>query len=93
MAPQLPTLDESGLPGFKVNAWYGVMAPAGTPKAIIEQVNAALLRNLNAPGMKQRLANQGMVAVGSTPDELAVVVREELQVWSRVIKESGAKID
>lgn len=93
MAPQLPTLDESGLPGFKVNAWYGVMAPAGTPKAIIEQVNAALLRNLNAPGMKQRLANQGMVAVGSTPDELALVVREELQVWSRVIKESGAKID
>ena len=93
MAPQLPTLDESGLPGFKVNAWYGVMAPAGTPKAIVEQVNAALLRNLNAPGMKQRLANQGMVAVGSTPDELALVVREELQVWSRVIKESGAKID
>lgn len=93
MAPNLPTLDESGLPGFRVNAWYGVMAPAGTPRTIIEQLNGALVRNLNAPGMKPRLANQGMVAVGSTPDELATVIRDELQVWSRVIKESGAKID
>ena len=93
MAPELPTLAESGLPGFKVNGWYGVMAPAGTPKPIIDQLNSALLKNLNAPGMKQRLTNQGMVAVGSTPQELAAVIREELQVWSKVIKESGAKID
>jgi tripartite-type tricarboxylate transporter receptor subunit TctC len=93
MAPDLPTLHESGLPGFRVNAWYGVMTPAGTPKAIIELLNAALIRSLNAPGTKQRLANQGMVAVGSTPEELAAVIREELQVWSKVIRESGAKID
>ena len=93
MAPNLPTLNESGLPGFRVNAWYGVMAPAGTPKAIIEQLNTALLKSLNAPGMKLRLANQGMVAVGSTPEELATVIREELRVWSKVIRESGAKID
>ncbi|MBC7782063.1 MAG: tripartite tricarboxylate transporter substrate binding protein [Proteobacteria bacterium] len=93
MAPDLPTLDEAGLPGFSVNTWYGVMAPAGTPKPVIAQLNGALLKAINAPGIRQKLTDQGLVAVGTTPEEFAALIQEELRVWAKVIKQSGARVD
>ncbi len=93
MAPEVPTLDEAGLPGFSSSTWYGVMAPAATPRPIIDQLNAALLKSLNAPGMRQKVAEQGLTPVGSTPEAFAATLQDEIRTWTKVIRQSGARVD
>lgn len=93
LAPDLPTLDESGLRGFSSNTWYGVMAPAGTPRPIIQHLNAALLKALDAPGMRRKISEQGLVPGGGSPEAFAATLQEEIRTWAKVIKQSGARID
>ena len=91
--PDVPTMIESGLPGFEATSWYCVVAPAGTPKAIIDRLNAEIVKALNTPEMRQRLADDGAEVESSTPAELARFVHTEIAKWAKAVKDSGARID
>ena len=91
--PDVPTMIESGLPGFEATSWYCVVAPAGTPKAIIDRLNAEIVKALNTPEMRQRLADDGAEVESSTPAELARFVHSEIAKWAKAAKDSGARID
>jgi tripartite-type tricarboxylate transporter receptor subunit TctC len=91
--PDLPTVAEAGVPGFELTSWYGVLAPAKTPRAIITSVHDEIVRGLSAPDIKARLANDGNEAVGSAPEEFAAYIAAEIPKWARVIKRSGARME
>ena len=91
--PDVPTLAESGMAGFEVGAWQGVMVPAATPKPIVERLNAAILKSLQNPDLKAKLAVQGAEPLGSTPAEYGAYVKKELARWGQVVKASGVTID
>jgi tripartite-type tricarboxylate transporter receptor subunit TctC len=92
-APELPTINESGVPGYEANAWFATFVAAGTPAAFVERLNAAIVRIVNAPEVRDRLAAQGAEPLTSTPEELGRYTRAEMQRWQRVIRESGARAD
>jgi tripartite-type tricarboxylate transporter receptor subunit TctC len=92
-APDIPTIAESGLPGFEVSAWDGIFAPAGTSPAVVERLNAAIRAALADPKVREALVARGAQPVASTPDELARHVAAESEKWARVVRQSGAKID
>ena len=93
LAPELPTMAESGLPGFELSTWFAFFAPAGTPRAIVDKISGDMRRVLAQPDMQQRLAAIGVDIKASTPDELAAFQRVELAKWGKIIKDSGAKVD
>ncbi|MDH4293104.1 MAG: tripartite tricarboxylate transporter substrate binding protein [Betaproteobacteria bacterium] len=86
--PDVPTVAESGVPGFEYATWYGVLAPSGTPRPIIDKVNKAMVATLSAPEMKERYARQGMDATPGTPAEFVKLLREETDKWARVVREA-----
>jgi tripartite-type tricarboxylate transporter receptor subunit TctC len=89
--PEVPTIAESGFPGFEATAWYGVLAPARTPKTIVTRLHDEIVRGLALPDVKERLNNVGFELVGGTPDEFAVFIKSEITKWAKVVKASGAK--
>jgi tripartite-type tricarboxylate transporter receptor subunit TctC len=91
--PDVPTLAESGMPGFEVGAWQGVMVPAGTPKAVVDRLNAEINKALQSPDVKGKLAVQGAEPLGSTPAEYGSYVKKELARWAGVVKASGVTIE
>jgi tripartite-type tricarboxylate transporter receptor subunit TctC len=91
--PDVPTLDEQGLKGFETATWYGVAAPAGTPKEIIAKLNAEIVRIIKLPEVRQDLASEGAEFVGDTPDEVTAFVRKEVDKWAKVVKQSGLKAE
>jgi len=93
MLPELPTISEAGLRGFDVATWFGVLAPAGTPPEIVSKLNAEIVRILNTPAMKERLAALGAEPVGNKPEEFAAFIKAEIPKYARVIKASGARAD
>lgn len=93
LMPELPTIAEAGLKGFEVNNWYGVFAPAGTPKEIITRLNAEIVKILAMPDVKKRLLDLGIVATSSSSDQFAAYVQAETRKWAKVIKEAGIKAD
>ena len=92
-SPEIPTLDESGVPGFDLAATDGVYAPAGTPKAIVDKLNAAFRQALEDPQVRENLAGRGAFGVPGTPDDLAKHVAREYPMWVKLVKDSGAKVD
>ena len=92
LAPELPTLAET-IPGLYANAWYGLFAPAGTPREIVAKLHAEVSKLMEAADMKERLAGLGVEAAPSTPEQLASLLRDDLGRWSKIVKESGARID
>jgi len=90
--PDLPLIADTGLPGFQSSSWYGVLAPAGTPRNIVMTLNGAIVKSLGTTEMKEFLAKQGLVAVGNTPDQFAALIKSELPKWAKVVKESGATL-
>jgi len=91
LAPELPTIAESGLPGYEMSGWFGTVAPAGTPAAVIAVLNREYVRALHVPEVRERLEGYGFEVVGNTPEEFASRMRSESQRLARVIRESGAK--
>jgi len=91
--PELPTIAESGLPGFDVSTWFGVFAPAGTPRPVVAKLNRELTAILGLPEVRDRLATLGAEPAPNTPEEFAAFVRAELAKYGKVVKASGAKVD
>lgn len=91
-APDIPTVTESGLPGYDVTLWYGVWGPRGLPKEVSRRWHTELEKVLKTPDMKGRLAAEGLEAVGSTPDEFRVHLKQEVAKWAKVIKDANVKI-
>ena len=87
--PDLPTVAESGLPDFDVGLWIGLMAPAGTPKDIVDRLHAETVRALKDPQVAERLAEQGLEPLGTTPAEAAATIKSDLAKWGRIFKEAG----
>jgi tripartite-type tricarboxylate transporter receptor subunit TctC len=91
--PELPTVAESGLPGYEVINWYGVLLPARTPKDIVGKLDGEIRRIMSLPEVKERLAGQGAETLTSTPQEFGAFIKSETAKWAKVVKFSGAKID
>jgi tripartite-type tricarboxylate transporter receptor subunit TctC len=91
--PEVPTLIESGVPGYEVNLWSGVIAPAGLPRPILERLNKAINAAIVAPDTKARFEQLGSEGGGGTPEEFAELIRRDSGKWADVVKRSGAKID
>lgn len=89
--PELPTIAESGFPGFDVTPWYGIVAPAKTPSAIVRLLNTEIGKVLQFPDVQANFASQGLEATGSTPERFRTVMAEETKLWARVIKDAGIK--
>lgn len=89
----LPTVGESGVPGFEVTAWYAVYAPARTPRNVVDTLSKAIARGLGSGEAREKLASLNAVTIGSTPEELTVHMRSELARWSKVIKTAGVKAE
>jgi tripartite-type tricarboxylate transporter receptor subunit TctC len=91
--PELPTLNEAGLPGYESVAWWGMLAPAATPKAIVTKLNGAVVKSLNADETKERLAREGAEVAATSPAQFGEFLRRETQKWARVVKASGMKVE
>ncbi len=91
--PDAPTIAESGYKGFEASTWYGLLAPAGTPAAVVARLNAEVNRALATPEVRQRLAAEGGEPLGGPPEQFASFLKAEHAKWSRVVKESGAKAE
>jgi len=91
--PDIPTVAESGYPGFVAQSWFGLSAPAGTPPAVINRLHAATVRALAAPDIRQKLEAVGFVVVGSTPAELSAFIQSEISNWGEAARLSGVKMD
>jgi tripartite-type tricarboxylate transporter receptor subunit TctC len=94
--PELPTLAESGIKGFEETGsdlWFGIMAPGGTPKAIVAKLNETLITGLRSPEMRERIRAQSLDLWTSTPEEFAAVLKSDLARWGKVVRASGARVD
>ena len=91
--PEVPTLNEAGLPGMESGSWYGLFAPAGTPASIVKFMHTATVKVLSAPEHAARLAADGAIASGNTPEVFGKEIRAESAMWARVIKQAGVKLD
>lgn len=91
--PELPTMNEAGVKGYEFSTWYGLLVPGATPKPVVERLNAAAVKVLQAPALKEQFASQGLEPTPSTPAEFSAYLRSEVAKWGKVIKASGAKPD
>ena len=92
-APELPTIAESGLPGYDVTPWYGLLVPSGTGAGIVKQLNGEIARILQLPDIQERFAVQGLEATPSTPEQFRQIMRAEIDKWAKVIRQAGIKAE
>jgi tripartite-type tricarboxylate transporter receptor subunit TctC len=93
LAPDLPTVAESGLPGFDISTWFGIFVPAGTPKPVVDRLHDEFVKALAAPDVREKMINLGAEPVGNTPEEFAAYVKAEAAKYAKLVKASGAKVD
>jgi tripartite-type tricarboxylate transporter receptor subunit TctC len=91
VAPDVPTISEAGVAGYEVTQWYGILAPAATPRDIVLKLNAEMVRALRQPEVRERLAADGTVPVGNTPEEFGAHIKAEIAHWAPVVRASGAR--
>ena len=92
-APDVPAMAEAGLAGYEVNSWFGLIAPAGTPREIVTRLNAEVARILRLPDVRERLYSFGAEPIDNTPDEFAAYIGAEIVKWTKVVKSAGIRID
>jgi tripartite-type tricarboxylate transporter receptor subunit TctC len=92
-APEVPTVDEAGVPGYEVNVWFGVLTVAGTPPEIVQRLNTEMVKILNSAAIKERFGNVGVDVVASTPEYFAKYLKAEVERWAKVVKDAGIKAD
>ena len=92
-APEVPTLAESGFPGFEVVSWYGILAPAGTPQTIVGKLNAEINRILKLPAVRDRLVALGTEPTGGSPEQFAATIKADAARWAKVVADAGIRID
>jgi tripartite-type tricarboxylate transporter receptor subunit TctC len=90
--PEIPTMNEAGVPGYEFSTWYGLLAPAGTPRAVIDRLNRETARLLGST-LKEQFAAQGLEGAGSSPEEFGAYLKSEVAKWGKVVKQSGAKAE
>ena len=88
-APDIPTVAEAGIPGYDTGIWHGFLTTAGTPKAVIDRLNQEVVKAVNQPDVKQAFVSRGLLPVGNTAEQFDAYIRNEMQKWSKVIKEAG----
>jgi tripartite-type tricarboxylate transporter receptor subunit TctC len=93
VAPDIPTLDQSGLRGFSITAWIGLVAPKGTPNEIVQKLNVEVGRALKDPEFVGQISKLGIDPIGSTPDEFAAFLRQEIPRWKQIVQDAGAKVE
>jgi tripartite-type tricarboxylate transporter receptor subunit TctC len=93
IAPDIPTLDESGLPGFSITAWIGVVAPKGTASDIVQKLNREIGRALKDPDFARQISTIGIDPLGSTPDEFAAFLRQEIRRWKQIVEDAEVKVE
>jgi len=93
LAPELPTIAESGVPGYEASTWYAVVVPAGTPRSVVAKLHTDITNVLQQPDVRERLTGVGVELIGSTPETLAQYIQSEIAKWSRLVKFSEARID
>jgi tripartite-type tricarboxylate transporter receptor subunit TctC len=91
LLPDLPTISEAGVPGYEATQWYGVLAPAGTPKPIVAKLNAEMAKAIKGPDVREKLAADAAEPVGNSPEEFGAFIKKEIARWAPVIKASGAR--
>jgi len=91
--PEVPTISEAGVPGYESTQWFGILAPAGTPRPIIDRLNQEIVRIMQSPAVKQRLTNDGMEIVAGTPEQFGAHIKAETEKWAKVIKAMGLKTE
>ena len=91
--PDIPTMEEAGVPGYDLEGWFGFLAPAGTPRPIIDRLHGEIVKILRAPATAERLAVDGSVAVASTPEEFAKFINAEHAKWSKVVREANIRVE
>ena len=91
--PKVPTINESGYKGFDAVTWFGLLAPAGTPKDVVARINAEFNKALQNAELRKKLGDEGADPAGGTPEQFAALIRDEIPRWGKVVKESGAKVD
>ena len=91
--PNVPTVAEAGVPGYEATIWLGIMAPAGTPKAIVDKLNAEINKVINRPDVKESWAKQGAEPLVMNPDQFDAYLRKDIEKWAHVVKVSGAKVE
>ena len=89
--PEVPSIAEGGVAGYEATQWFGILAPAGTPRPVIDKLYQEIARGLRSADLKQRLTAEGMEVVASTPDEFGRYIRSETEKWAKVIKAAGIK--
>jgi tripartite-type tricarboxylate transporter receptor subunit TctC len=92
LAPDLPTMAESGFPGFEAVPWFGLLAPAGTAKDVVDKLHGETVKALALPEVRKKFDELGLTPIGGTPDELAAVIKKETPEWAKVIKDAGIKL-
>jgi tripartite-type tricarboxylate transporter receptor subunit TctC len=92
-APDVPTVIESGVPGYDVSVWFGVLAPAGTPRDIVMRLNSEILKIIATPDVTDKFVKQGVEPRTGTPEQFGDLLKSEVPRWARVIKEAGIKVD
>jgi tripartite-type tricarboxylate transporter receptor subunit TctC len=93
LAPDVPTVAEAGVPGYEVTVWFGVVAPAGTPREVIRKLNAEVTRILAMPDVRARFLAQGVDPVGSTPEQFGDHIRAQMAKWAKVVQDAGVKAE
>jgi tripartite-type tricarboxylate transporter receptor subunit TctC len=91
--PELPTMQEAGVPGYEATAWFGIVVPKGTPRDVIARINGEVNKALAQPDVKEKLAQQGALARAWTPEQFGDFIHNEVVKWGKVVKASGAKVE
>jgi tripartite-type tricarboxylate transporter receptor subunit TctC len=91
--PEVPTVSEAGVPGYEATIWLGIMAPKGTPREIVDKLNAEITKAANSAEMKTEWGKQGALAMSMSPDQFEQYLKQDIEKWARVVKISGARQD